>query len=56
MVEPILPLDGLLLIEKKGLVARLDGGDLSSDSGLLVLGEVERRLGVADRPAQEGRP
>jgi len=29
------------------VIARFDGGQLSSDGGLLVLGEVEQRLDVA---------
>ena len=33
------------------MVARFDGGRLSSDGGLLVLREIERRLGIADRLA-----
>src|SRR3712207_8223066 len=31
----------------KSLIARFDGGQLSSDGGLLALREVERRLGSA---------
>ncbi len=33
------------------MVARFDGGPLSSDAGVLVLREVEQRLGVAERLA-----
>jgi hypothetical protein len=33
------------------VVARFDGGRLSSEGGLLALREVERRLGLAGRPA-----
>ena len=33
------------------LIARFDGGQLSSNGGLLALREVERRLGIADRLA-----
>lgn len=36
-------------------MARFDGRRLSSDSGLLVLREVEKRLGVADCLAAWGR-
>ena len=36
---------------RQPIVARFDGGQLSSDGGLLALREVERRLGVADRLA-----
>ena len=33
------------------LIARFDGGQLSSDGGLLALREVKRRLGLAERLA-----
>src|SRR3712207_399673 len=46
---PLLP--GLSPVAGKRLVARFDGGQLSSDGGLLALREVERRLGIADRLA-----
>jgi hypothetical protein len=46
---PFLP--GLSLVQGKAVVARFDGGQLSSQGGLLVLREVERRLGLADRLA-----
>ena len=45
------PLPGLSPVGGKRLVARFDGGQLSSDGGLLALREVERRLGLADRLA-----
>src|SRR5512132_2526379 len=51
MVDPTLPLPGLSPIEGKAIVARFDGGRLSSDGGLLVLREIERRLKVAERLA-----
>ena len=51
MVDPALPLPGLSRIDGKELVARFDGGRLSSDGGLLVLREIERRLSIADRLA-----
>ena len=51
MVDPTLLLPGLSPIEGKEIVARFDGGRLSSDGGLLVLHEIERRLEVADRLA-----
>lgn len=51
MVDPTLPLPGLSPVAGKELVARFDGGRLSSDGGLLVLREIERRLQVADRLA-----
>jgi hypothetical protein len=51
MVDPTLPLPGLSPIEGKEIVARFDGGRLSSDGGLLVLREIERRLKLAERLA-----
>ncbi len=44
MVDLTLLLPGLSPIEGKELVARFDGGRLSSDGGLLVLREIEHRL------------
>src|SRR2546423_7917044 len=46
---PFLP--GLSPVQGKAVVARFDGGRLSSEGGLLVLREVERRIGLADRLA-----
>src|SRR6186713_1598910 len=51
MNDPMLPLPGLSPVFGKKVVATFDGGELSSDGGLLVLREVEQRLGVADRLA-----
>ena len=51
MNDPTLPLPGLSPILGKPIVARFDGGRLSSDTGVLVLREVEQRLGVAERLA-----
>ena len=51
MVDVTLPLPGLSPIEGKEIVARFDGGRLSSDGGLVVLREIERPLAVADRLA-----
>jgi hypothetical protein len=50
-VEPTPPLPGLSPVAGKPLVACFNGGQLSSDGGLLALREVERRLGLADRLA-----
>ena len=50
-VASTLPLPGLSPVEGKAIVARFDGGRLSSDGGLLVLREIEQRLEVADRLA-----
>jgi hypothetical protein len=46
---PFLP--GLSPVQSKAVVARFDGGRLSSEGGLLALREIERRLGLADRLA-----
>jgi len=46
---PFLP--GLSPVQGKAVVARFDGGRLSSEGGLLALREVELRLGLADRLA-----
>jgi hypothetical protein len=51
MVDVTPPLPDLSSVAGKEVVARFDGGRLSSDGGLLVLREIERRLGVADRLA-----
>jgi hypothetical protein len=50
-VEPTPPLASLSPVAGKSILARFDGGQLSSDGGLLALREVERRLGIADRLA-----
>ncbi len=51
MNDPMLPLPGLSPVSGKMIVAKFDGGLLSSDGGILVLREVEQRLRVADRMA-----
>jgi hypothetical protein len=51
MNDSTLPLPGLSPVSGKTVVARFDGGLLSSDAGVLALREVERRLGVAERLA-----
>src|SRR5947209_3775078 len=50
-VEPIASLPGLSPVADKPVVARFDGGRLSSDAGILSLREIEKRLGIADRLA-----
>lgn len=52
MSDPTLPLDGLSSVNGKAVVARFDGGSLSSDSGVIALAEVEKRLGIARRLAR----
>jgi Transposase DDE domain group 1 len=51
MTDPTLPLPGLSPVSGKSVVAKFDGGLLSSDGGVLVLREVEQRLRVANRLA-----
>ena len=51
MNDPMLPLPGLSPVSGKAIVAKFDGGLLSSDGGIVVLREVEQRLRVADRMA-----
>ena len=41
-------LPGLSPVENKELCARFDGGRLSSDGGVLILGGIEKRLGLGD--------
>jgi hypothetical protein len=48
-ITPILP--GLSPVAGKSVVAKFDGGRLSSDGGLLLVREVEHRLRVAERAA-----
>jgi hypothetical protein len=50
-VETTPALPGLSPVGGKPVIARFDGSHLSSDGGLLVLREVERRLDVAGRLA-----
>ncbi len=45
------PLLGLSPVAGKAIIARFDGGQISSDAGVLALREVERRLGLAERLA-----
>ncbi|HEY2212392.1 MAG TPA: IS1380 family transposase [Bradyrhizobium sp.] len=51
MMDSTLPLPSLSSVAGKSVVAKFDGGSLSSDGGVLVLREVEQRLSVADRLA-----
>ncbi len=47
---PVLP--GLSPVAAKPVHAAFDGGRLTSDAGVLVLAEIERRLGIAERLAR----
>ena len=48
MTDSTLPLPGLSPVLGKSVLARFDGGLLSSDAGVLALREVEKQLGVAE--------
>ena len=50
MTDPML-LPGLSLVSGKTVIAKFDGGLLSSDGGVLALREVEQRVRIADRLA-----
>ena len=52
MAEHVPFLPGLSPVGGKPLLVTCDGGRLTSDAGVLVLAEIERRLGVADRLAR----
>ncbi len=52
MDDPTLPLPGLSPVAGRSVKACFDGGSLSSDAGVLVLREVESRLGMAERLAR----
>jgi hypothetical protein len=51
MVDVTPFLRGLSPVQGKAVVARFDGGRLTSEGGLLALREIETRLGLADRLA-----
>jgi len=51
MIDLMSPPPGLSPVAGKSVVAKFDGGRLSSDGGILVLREIEQRLRVADRLA-----
>lgn len=47
MAQDSPPLTGLSPVAKKPVVVDFDGAAMSSDAGLMVLREVERRMGLA---------
>lgn len=51
MADPAPPLGDLSSVGGMAVVARFDGGMLSSNSGVLALAAVEKRLHVAERLA-----
>src|SRR5918911_3323705 len=52
MTEATGYLPGLSPVEGKPVHVAFDGGRLTSDAGVLVLAEIERRLGLAERLAR----
>ena len=52
MAESSSVLSGSLPVARKTVHIAFDGGRLTSDAGVLVLAEVERRLGLAERLAR----
>jgi hypothetical protein len=36
-------------VRRKNITATFDGGRITSDAGVMLLGQAERRLGVADK-------
>ncbi len=38
-------------VGRKKIIAAFDGGRITSDAGVMLLGQVERRLGVAEKLA-----
>lgn len=51
MHDPMLALPGLSSVNGKPVVVKFDGGQLSSDGGVLALREVNERLGISERLA-----
>ena len=49
--DPLLPFD-LPAVQRKKLTIDFDGGNQSSDAGLLLLREAERQVGVCQRLAE----
>lgn len=52
MVDDALFLPGLSPVAGKPVRLAFDGGRLTSDGGVLVLAEIERKLGIAERLAR----
>jgi hypothetical protein len=48
MIDTMLPLPGLSPVSAKTVIAKFDGGVLSSDGGVLVLREVEQGFRIAE--------
>ena len=56
MINSMLPLPGLSPVSGKSVVAKFDGGLLSSDGGVLMLREFDQRLRVADANSLRADP
>jgi hypothetical protein len=54
MNDPTLPLSCLSPVSGKTVVAKFDGGLLSSDGGVLLLREIEQRLRCAFSAMRRG--
>ena len=55
MTEDAPCLPGLSSVSGKPVHVAFDGGRLTSDAGVLILAEIERKLGVADLLARRHR-
>ena len=51
MTDDTIPPFSFPAVRSKKIMAAFDGGRLSSDSGVMLLAQAERRLGIADRLA-----
>ena len=49
MIKHTPELPGLSPVSGKRVVARFDGGEMSGDGDLLLLREIQERIGLADR-------
>src|SRR5208283_3426120 len=50
--SPDVPLFSFPTVHRKKVVAAFDGGRITSDGGVMLLGAVERQLGIADTLAR----
>jgi hypothetical protein len=51
MIEDSLPPFSFPAVGRKKIIAAFDGGRITSDAGVMLLGQAERRLGLADKLA-----
>ena len=52
MSDDTISLFGFPAVDRKKLIAAFNGGRITSDGGVLLLGAVERRLGIAAKLAE----